>query len=201
MLLALTLVVGVFVFSGSASASGTLDLLDYQSTVDEMLAVDPTLEPPPNNGKRDFVVGGFQYLGFHNIGVSAHSDPAGEDAWGHMSATIPENPTVLKQFRFRVTCVNVRELPSGIRVALIGAVPTEAASNDFPNESLLAWFVDGGPGGGTPAQLDRFFLRGGEQREDERCREDAFRDLALVVTQPIDRGNILIHDAAAVEQP
>src|SRR5918997_692002 len=108
MLLALTLVVGMFVFPGSASA--THDLLDFESTVEQMLAVDPTLDPPPNDGKHDFVVGGFQEgsaLVDINWGVSAHSGPSGEEPFGHVSGTIPEGATDAKQGRWRVTCVNV----------------------------------------------------------------------------------------------
>ena len=74
-LLALTLVVGVILFPTSASA--TDDLLDFQLAVDEMLAVDPTLDPPPNDGKHDFVVGGFRDVFGYNNGLSAHSGPGG----------------------------------------------------------------------------------------------------------------------------
>ena len=84
LILALTLVFGVFVFSGSASA--TVDLLDFQSAVDDMLAVDPTLDPPPNDGKHDFVVGGFQ-AATYNSAISAHSDPSGQDVFGFETNT------------------------------------------------------------------------------------------------------------------
>ncbi len=183
MLLALMLVLGVFVFSGSASASGTLDLLDYQSTVDAMLAVDPTLDPPPNDGKHDFVVGGFQ-TGDLNWGVSAHSGPTGEEPFGHVSATSPEGPSDLKQGRLRVTCVNVLG-----NLAAIGAVPTKAASNDGETPFLF-FFRDGGPGGGTPVEPDGFNAL---EADPNQCK-DPLALLVAAAAPPIERGNILVRD-------
>jgi hypothetical protein len=81
MLLALMLVLGVFVFPTSASATHD-GLLDFQSAVDAMLEVDPTLDPPPNDPTKDFAVGGFQSaVAGQKIGISAHTDgPKAEDA-------------------------------------------------------------------------------------------------------------------------
>jgi hypothetical protein len=186
MLLALTLVVGMFVFPGSASA--THDLLDFESTVEQMLAVDPTLDPPPNDGKHDFVVGGFQDSVF-NWGVSAHSGPLGEDPLGHVSATAPlaKANTNAKQGRWRVTCVNVAG-----NLAAIGGVPTQAASNDAGHALFV--FRDGGPGGGTLVQPDGFQFLPGRIGDPSACPDPDLLVMAAVAP-PIESGNILVHDA------
>jgi hypothetical protein len=186
MLLALTLVVGMFVFPGSASA--THDLLDFESTVEEMLAVDPTLDPPPNDGKRDFVVGGFQQ-GDLNWAVSAHSGPLGEDPLGHVSATAPlaKANTDEKQGRWRVTCVNVAG-----KLAAIGGVPTQAASNDA--DPALFVFRDGGPGGGTPVEPDGFEFLPGRIGDPSACPDPSLL-VRAAGAPPIESGNILVHDA------
>jgi hypothetical protein len=188
MLLALTLVVGMFVFPGSASA--THDLLDFESTVEQMLAVDPTLDPPPNDGKHDFVVGGFQEGSTQvdiNWGVSAHSGPSGEEPFGHVSATIPELATDAKQGRWRVTCVNVAG-----KFAAIGGVPTQAASNDA--DHALFVFRDGGPGGGTPVEPDGFQFLPGRIGDPSACPDPSLLVIAAGAP-PIESGNILVHDA------
>jgi hypothetical protein len=188
MLLALMLVFGVLVFPTSASATdATADLLDFEATVEEMLAVDPTLDPPPNDGKHDFVVGGFQQDEL-NWGVSAHSGPMGEEPFGHVSGTIPDaqGNTEAKQGRWRVTCVNVEG-----NLAAIGGVPTEAESNDAVEVPFVFLFRDGGPGGGTPAEPDGFDLGG--INDPNQCHDPVFLAFAAAA-QPIDRGNILVHD-------
>jgi hypothetical protein len=185
-LVAFTLVVGVILFPSSASAA--VDLLDFQSAVDEMLAVDPTLDPPPNDGKHNFVVGGFQDETDLNWAVSAHSGPLGEDPFGHVSVTFPEGSPDGKQGRWRVTCVNVEG-----NLAAIGAVPTEAASNDVGSPGV-AVFRDAGPGGGEGpgvSQLDGFqFLSGADPNE---CQNPVALGVAAGAP-PIQRGNILVHD-------
>jgi hypothetical protein len=180
MLLALTLVVGMFVFPGSASA--THDLLDFESTVEE----------PPNDGKHDFVVGGFQEgfaLGDINWGVSAHSGPSGEEPFGHVSATLPKGATdeTETQGRWRVTCVNVAG-----KLAAIGGVPTQAASNDA--EPSLFVFRDGGPGGGTPVEPDGFEFLPGRIGDPSACPDPSLL-LRAAGAPPIESGNILVHDA------
>jgi hypothetical protein len=188
MLLALTLVVGMFVFPGSASA--THDLLDFESTVEQMLAVDPTLDPPPNDGKHDFVVGGFQEGSTQvdiNWGVSAHSGPSGEEPFGHVSGTIPEFNTDAKQGRWRVTCVNVAG-----NLAAIGGVPTQAASNDAGHALFV--FRDGGPGGGTPVEPDGFEFLPGRIGDPSACPDPGLL-LRAAGAPPIESGNILVHDA------
>src|SRR5687767_9391300 len=92
-----TLAVVFLVATGIARAS-ILDLGTFLSGVDAAQAVDPTLDPPPNNGAHDFAVGGGHHLGFVggpcndsdplcvNEGFSAHSGPNGENPQGHISA-------------------------------------------------------------------------------------------------------------------
>jgi hypothetical protein len=183
--LTLALLLSVAVVTGVATASH--DLLDFESTVEEMREVDPTLDPPPNDGKHDFVVAGFQDEFEVNWGVSAHSGPSGEEPFGHVSVTFPEGPSDDKQGRFRVTCVNVEG-----NLAAIGAVPTQAASNDV-EDTFVFLFRDAGPGGGEgpgAAQLDGFEF---VFQDPNECQNP----LALVEaagSDPIERGNILVHD-------
>jgi hypothetical protein len=174
LLLALTLVVGVLMFPASASA--THDLLDYQSAVDAMLAVDPALDPPPNDPAKDFTVGGYQSFGT-NHGVSAHSDgPSAEDAWGHISVTHPE----LGKTRSRVVCLAVQ----GSKAA-IGFVPQDSAASPIELSDVIVYRDSGLPGG----MGDVFRITGAFP---ETCQT------VLLVTEPtfpIERGNILVHDA------
>jgi hypothetical protein len=53
----LVLAVACLIAPGSASATHTL--LEFESVLEELWAVDPAIEPPPDNGRRDFAVGGF----------------------------------------------------------------------------------------------------------------------------------------------
>ncbi len=79
--------------------------------------------------------------------------------------------------------------PAQGNLAAIGAVPTEAASNDvaFP---VVLFFRDAGPGGGTPAQPDGF----GEMAQNpNQCHYPLFL-IAAAGSEPITRGNILIRD-------
>jgi hypothetical protein len=177
MLLTLALVFGVVALPSSASA--TFDLVEFEAAVDAMHAVDPALDPPPTDGRRDFVVAGFRAFGNSNWGVSAHSGPSGEEPFGHLSVTLQMG---LGQFRWRVTCLDV-DGP----IAVAGGVPTEAASNDSKGP-LLFFFLDGGPGG----TFDRV-ARIEESPLD--CHNPFWDAFLLAESQLIDRGNILVHDA------
>jgi hypothetical protein len=161
----------------SASAGATHSLLDYESAVDALLAVDPTIEPASNDDGKDFAVGGFQHSFRDNkVGFSGHSGPIGESPWGRLSETIP-TPGGLQQGRFRVTCVAVMG-----QSAALGLVPEDTGSNDQPDSFVLALF-DGGPGG----TLDTFTFYFDNPALCEVRLGQAFF--------PIESGNILIHDA------
>jgi hypothetical protein len=117
-------------------------LLDFQSATDALVAVDPTIDPPPNDPNRDFAVGGFQGpIENSNWGFSGHSGPWGESPQGHASETIPGAGAGTFQARWDVICVAVVG-----KYAALGLVPTDAASNDQPEPFVLALF-DGGPSG------------------------------------------------------
>jgi hypothetical protein len=184
---ALVLAVGALLFPSSASA--THDLLDFQSAVDAMHAVDPTLAPPPNDGRHDFVVGGARRTEPgepQNVGVSAHSGPLGEDPFGHVSSTIipDEEPAATNQVRFRVTCLRVAG-----NLAAIGGIQTNAASNDSPPGANFVLVVrDSGLPGGTG---DGFQLLIGRTIAEE-CADFLPRAGGA---PPIQHGNILVHDA------
>jgi hypothetical protein len=185
MLLTLALVFGVVALPSSAGA--TFDLVEFEAAVDAMLAVDPTLDPPPDDGKRDFVVAGFQLFGnSSNWGVSAHSGPLGEEPFGHVSVTFDASGED-KHGRFRVTCLDVDVIQAVARV-----VPTQAASNDtgIGSSPHMFFFLDGGPGG----TLDQF-SRAPHFLPLLDCHNPFWDFLLLGASQPIDRGNILVHDA------
>jgi hypothetical protein len=165
-------------------ANATYSLFDYDSAVDALVAVDPTIRPEANDPGRDFVVGGYHGIENNNDGISAHSDAWGSDPQGHASDTRPGflpgmTPSTF-QGRFRVTCLAV----VGNEAAL-GLTPTDASSNDQPTEIVLA--VRDNKVSGIPDEY-------------------AFYDLpaALCPTAipdavfPIQSGNILVHDAVPI---
>jgi hypothetical protein len=179
MLVAFAVSAGVLVLPSSANAQ--VELLEFQSAVDAMQAVDPTLDPPPNDGRHDFVVGGFQFADL-NWAVSAHSGPLGEEPFGHANRTFPKRlPSDGKQERWRVTCLAVVG-----KNAALNLEPSPAGSNDQSSPHILSVF-DGGPGG----TLDRFtvFTNFG----NEPCTARVFA--ATLFGEVIQRGNILVHDA------
>jgi hypothetical protein len=172
-----------------ARATADYSLLDFQSAVDALNAVDPTIDPPPNDPSNDFVVGGFQGQENNNFGFSAHSTPLGEEPQGKLTETIPrpltDTGTSTYQARFSVTCLAVDG-----KDAAIGLVPTDAASNDQHDQFVLSVHDSGLPGGA----LDRYALL---------SDFDIFAsDCALYVFEALDpfaftikRGNILVNDA------
>ena len=170
-------------------SAGAYSLLDFQSAVAALNEVDPTIKPPPNDPSKDFAVGGFRGQGnnddgfLNNVGFSAHSGSLGENPKGHLSETephlFPPGSSSTYQGRFRVTCLAVV-----LNEAALGLVPTDAASNDLQDEFVFAVRDNGLPNGAgdeygfynAPADLCEFFVI-----------EGAFF--------PIQRGNILVHDA------
>jgi hypothetical protein len=160
-----------------AYADDVYSLLDFNSAVDALYAVDPTIDPPPNDPGRDFAVGGFTGAEDNNkIGFSGSSGPMGEDPVGKMSETIPG----VFQARYRVTCLAVLGLD-----AALGLVATHAAANDVAkgDEFILAVRDSRLPGG---AMDEWAFFRA------------SANDCATYVhfaEFTIERGNILVHDA------
>jgi hypothetical protein len=177
LLIALALSAGLFVFPSSARAQ--LDLLEFRSAVDAMQAVDPTIDPPSNDGRHDFVVGGFQFADL-NWAVSAHSGPSGEEPFGHANRTLPKLPSEDKQQRWRVTCVAVVG-----KSAALSLEPSTAGSNDNSDPHILSVF-DGGPGG----TLDRFSFF--TNFANEPCAARVLT--AVLFGNAIERGNILVRD-------
>jgi hypothetical protein len=176
-LLLLTVAAACLAASGPARAGHTL--LEFQSALEELWAVDPAIEPPPDNGSRDFAVGGFQGPDGNNFGFSAHSGPSGEDPRGHLSETIPG----VGQARFRVTCLAVLG-----NQAAMGLVPTDTASNDVPAERVLSVFDSGLPGGTG----DRFKFY--SSLDDVDVSADQCDAFVAGATLPIVRGNLSVHD-------
>ena len=178
-LLAVALAAALFALPSSANTS--VDLLEFQSAVDAMRAVDRTLDPPPTDGNRDFVVGGFQTFGA-NWAVSAHSDPSGREPFGHVNETIPEGTSDAKQGRWRVTCLAV----IGNRAAL-GLTPSDARSNDAAFGLILTVVDSGLPGGNGDLVASVFGF------PPEFCPV-----FVGVNGFPIERGNILVRDSVAL---
>lgn len=170
--LASTLVLG----SGAAWASG---LLEFDAAVAVLTQADPTLDPPPRDGNRDFVVGGFQAYGFNN-GLSVHSGPDGEDVRGMASVTDPDFDAKIRE---KAVCLAVAG-----NLASAGFRGTfQVGDETFPYEEVVV-MRDGGPGG-TLDGLDAWLPPPGGP---EACAE--LLHLAAAST-PIERGNILINDA------
>ena len=178
LLLPLVLAAALFALPSIASA---LDLLEFQSAVDAMRAVDPTLDPPPNDGRHDFVVGGFSAPTV-KWSVSAHSGPLGEEPFGHVNRTIPQPSGVIKQSRWRVTCVYV-----SANLAVVVGVPHPHAGSDDFNSTTKFYFRNGGPGGAADGFLQSFAA------SPVACGP---ADLVFAAAaSPFANGNILVHDA------
>jgi hypothetical protein len=162
-----------------AGAGGAYLLLDYQSATDALQAVDPSIDPPPNDPSKDFAVGGYQGIENNNVGFSAHSGPLGQDAQGKLSETVPAFSPTTFQGRFVVTC-----LVTDGKNAALGLVPTTSASNDQPDEFVLA-VHDSGLAGGI-GDLEAFIPNVPASACAAGVGEAVF---------PIERGNILVNDA------
>jgi len=128
---------------------------------------------PPN----DFAVGGFQAASSEQkIAFSAHSNgPNPEDAWGHMSDTLVATG---RKGRWRVVCLAV----SGSKASL-GLEPQNSAASDFPSNTFVV--RDSGLPGGAG---DTYRFAPGDLQE---CQSS----LSFEPTNPIESGNILVHDA------
>jgi hypothetical protein len=151
-------------------------LLEFESALEELWAVDPAIEPPPDNGSRDFAVGGFQSPDGSNFGFSAHSAPKGGDPRGHLSETFPG----AAKARFKVACLKVVG-----NYASIGLVPTDAASNDNDAEAVLCVFDSRMPGG--TGDLFRFM----PDTPAQSCATVIGSCMAMI---PIKHGNLVVHD-------
>jgi hypothetical protein len=173
----LGLAVAVACIAAPGTARATHTLLDFQSALEALWEVDPSLEPPPDNGSRDFAVGGFQGpVDDNNFGFSAHSGPLGQDPRGHLSETIHGE----FQGRFKVTCLRVVG-----KMAAMGLVPTDNAANDAAAQFVLSVFDSGLPGGAG----DRFALI-----ETSAATCAAFVGIAAAGGSPLEHGNISVHD-------
>jgi len=173
----LVLAVAVAALAAPGPASATHTLFEFQSALEALWTIDPTINPPPDDGHTDFAVGGFQGPEDNNFGFSGHSGPLGEDPQGHLSETIHG----VFQGRFRVTCLMVAGNQAALRLVL-----TEAASNDAVSEFVLSVFDSGIAGGAG----DRFAFI-------ETAAEDcaAFVSVAAAGGFFIERGNLVVHDA------
>lgn len=165
-----------------ASAGGAYLLLDYQSATAALQAVDPSIDPPPNDPSKDFAVGGYQGIENNNVGFSAHSGPLGQDAQGKLSETVTGffgMPPTTFQGRFVVTC-----LVTVGKDAALGLVPTTSASNDQTDEFVLSVHDSGLPGG--MGDLEAFIPGVPASACAVGIGEAVF---------PIEHGNILVNDA------
>lgn len=178
------LAVAVLAIAVPGSARATYSLLDLQQATDALQAVDPTIDPPPNDSSKDFAVGGFHGTDNNNVGFSAHSGPLGQDAQGHLSETIPlfyGTPPHTYQGRFRITCLSVLG-PD----AAMGLVPTDAAANDQPAEFVFAVHDSRLPGG----MGDQYVFI-----PDTPAADCTGLEIFATFGFTIERGNILVNDA------
>jgi len=138
--------------AGTGVARSVIDVADFQAALSALSAVDPALAVEAqahSSSERDFAVGGGQSGqvtggGGGNFGLSAHGGPSGEDAFGHVSETIPGDG----KYRARVTCLAVVTDTNGMRAGIRAEI-TESSSNTLPAGTRLLWHVrdTGLPGG------------------------------------------------------
>ena len=175
-----------FAVSGTGVASAIIDPLDFQAAINALAAVDPQLavEAQANSSsERDFAVGGGQSSVGSNFGVSAHSGPSGQDAFGHLSDTVPNDGKI----RARVVCLQVVTDMSGVkRAGIIGQI-TESSSNTAP----AGFFIR--------ASVRDTGLPGGDQDGYRRTFQSILPNPTVCPPQALifnlERGNININDA------
>jgi hypothetical protein len=177
-----------FAVTGTGVASATIDPLDFQAALNALAAVDPQLaiEAQANSSsERDFAVGGGQSFSppGSNFGLSAHSGPSGQDAFGHLSDTVPDDGKI----RARVVCLQVVTDPTGVkRAGIIGEI-TESSSNTTPAGFFIRIVVrDTGVSGGSGDGYRRAFTS--IPPNPMVCPPGA-------AIPNIEHGNINIHDA------
>ena len=159
------------------AAAADYSLLDFDLAVDALAEVDSTIDPPPNDPKRDFAVGGVREDDGFRTGFSAHSDATGGDVIGHLSATNPA--LTFFKHRMRAVCLAV----SG-NLAVIGLV-SETKNSDVPFKVVV--MRDGGPGG----EGDGFQSLTHDPLD---CHNPVLLTEAAL-SPPIVYGNLLVHDA------
>jgi hypothetical protein len=173
--------------AGAGVAHSVINVTDFQAALTALSAVDPALavEAQANsNSERDFAVGGGQSSVGSNFGLSAHSGPSGEDAFGHLSDTVPDG----QKIRARIVCLQVVTDPlSGVKTAGMFAQITESESNTFAAGSFIRSSVrDTGQLGGSGDGYRRTFQS--VVTNPMVCPPQA-------VIFDLERGNINIHDA------
>jgi hypothetical protein len=179
----LTLAVAI---AGAGVARATIDLVDFQAALSALSAADPQLavEAQANsNDQRDFAVGGGQSSVGSNFGLSAHSGPSGQDAFGHLSDTIPGDGKI----RARVVCLQVVTDVTGVkRAGMIGQI-TESSSNTAPAGFFIRISVrdTGLPGGDQD----------GYRRSIQSIPPNPLVCPPQAVIFNLVHGNINIHDA------
>ena len=172
--------------AGAGVARSVIDVADFQAALSALSAVDPALavEAQANSSsERDFAVGGGQstQVAGGNFGLSAHGGPSGEDPFGHVSETVPDDG----KYRARVTCLTVVTDTSGEKRAGIGAEITESSSNTLPAGMFVRWSVrDTGLSGGEGDGFRRVIT----SIPIVTCPPPTF-------IQVLEHGNINIHDA------
>jgi hypothetical protein len=173
--------------AGTGAARSVIDIADFQAALTALSAVDPELAVEAqahSSGERDFAVGGGQSSVGSNFGLSAHSGPSGEDAFGHLSDTIPDDGKI----RARVVCLQViTNITTGVKTAgMIGQI-TESESNTSPAGSFIRVSArdTGQPGGSGD----------GYRRSIQSAPPNPLVCPPQALIFNIDHGNINIHDA------
>jgi len=190
-----TLLAVVFLVLPGLARSSIVDLATFLSGADAAQTVDPTLDPPPNDGGHDFAVGGGHHLGFvggpcndsepncTSTGFSAHSGPAGEDPQGHVSS---QSSGGVGKLRGDVVCLNV----VGDQ-AFILARETRTDDALPQGEQFFLHVVDNGnPVNRTPPDLIRISFDGffSPPFPGAPC------GIPFLSPVPLGSGNIVVHD-------
>jgi hypothetical protein len=133
-----------------SSASADIVPVDlFNDAVSAMQAIDPTLQPPPNDGRHDFVVGGFTNFLGEQVAVSAHRDLATGAVKGSETVKGREGGSPFTT-KLRVTCLDTRPLAGQVFDGLAAFTTKVTSTNggDFAlGQEFLELARDAGPGG------------------------------------------------------
>jgi hypothetical protein len=176
-------------FATAAGATAAIDLVEFNSAVDAMKAVDPTLDPPPADDRTDFVVGGFDRhltttsgidIVVHHA-ISARLSPRGE-VQGQLVRTIVQSDRAHVATEVnRVTCLAI--VGNNASVGMV----VKQSSGEFagaPGSPSVIVLHDSGLPGGTGDTMTSL------GRSDRDCPLYA----GLIPPIPITHGNIHVHN-------
>jgi hypothetical protein len=176
-LILVLVVAAVIALATSGNALATLDESQWQEATDALLAVDPTLAPPPADSAVDSVHGA-GHNGGATLALSAWSDALGGEPQG--TGVAVSGGGFHTQVRFDVSCLAVAGSLASVGVVVVGG-------NLLPEGTELVVSIrDGGLPGGAG---DGYSVIAAEA---DTC--PALLPIAAVVP-PMETGNFHVQDA------